>query len=235
MPKLSVVLNVDDNYNERTDAAVRSVLSQRFVGDMEMIVVDRGRTQKATELIDQTRAPRRRFFTQPYLKPIDALNFGISQAKSKYVAFVHNNGLWLPDKTAWQIAYLDEHEKTDIVVGTTYLFEGQSVKPSALEEPVKGEALNMLIFGAAIVRLEAFETVGPVCESADSAAEVDWCLRASENHSGLSLQNRPALLLHTSGAPHLEGVSKLEALYFDSETQAPIEAIKSAPVAAAIK
>jgi glycosyltransferase involved in cell wall biosynthesis len=117
-PLVSVVI---PTYN-RSDLLVetlQSVFAQTF-RDFEVIVVDDGSTDDTLERLSLFRE-RVRVISQPNGGVGVARNRGIAEASGRYVALLDHDDLWMPEKLARQVRFLEEHS-TCIAVGVPYAF-----------------------------------------------------------------------------------------------------------------
>jgi|SRR5271157_4945 len=92
--------------------ALESIRSQT-VSDWELIVVHDGPDQQLEAILREweTREPRLRYFHRHQLGNIaEAINFGIRQARGRYIAILDDDDYWrIPEKLSMQIRFLDEH------------------------------------------------------------------------------------------------------------------------------
>lgn len=101
------------NGREFINETLLSIAKQSFT-DTELIVVDDGSTDDSCSIINQIRNESE----YPILKNLQILskenggvasarNFGIKAAKGKYLAFIDQDDLWMPQKLEQQIAALE--------------------------------------------------------------------------------------------------------------------------------
>jgi glycosyltransferase involved in cell wall biosynthesis len=95
--------------------AVDSVLNQTY-RDIELIVVDDGSTDDTEKLL----APYIETQTIQYFKTQNkgvsaSRNFGVTQAREKWIAFLDSDDEWLSPKLAKQMAFLEAHAHLSIV------------------------------------------------------------------------------------------------------------------------
>ena len=106
MPTVSVIIPVYNGERYLADA-IQSVLDQTY-RNFELVVIDDGST-------DESAAVARRFgeairyVYQANGGVCKARNAGIAATGGTYVAFLDQDDLWLPEKLAEQVAYLDSH------------------------------------------------------------------------------------------------------------------------------
>jgi glycosyltransferase involved in cell wall biosynthesis len=96
--------------------AVRSVLQQSFP-DWELIIVDDGSTDNTPEIVAQFDDPRIHYVYQANKRLPGARNTGIRAARGNLIAFLDSDDLFLPDKLAVQVEYLQAHPEIGLVAG----------------------------------------------------------------------------------------------------------------------
>ena len=107
MPTVSVII---PTYNRRTyvQEAIDSVLAQTYP-DYEIIVIDDGSTDGTDQVLHARYGDRIRYVWQENQGESAARNRGIALARGEYIALLDSDDLWLPDKLAKQIPFLDSH------------------------------------------------------------------------------------------------------------------------------
>jgi glycosyltransferase involved in cell wall biosynthesis len=111
-PQLSVII---PTYNRAVllRRAIESVLHQTFM-DYEIIVIDDGSTDRTEDLIAQvlaespTQDERIRYFFQRNQGKSIVLNYGLSEARGEWIAFLDSDDLWLPNKIEEQFHALQQ-------------------------------------------------------------------------------------------------------------------------------
>src|SRR2546422_3447261 len=111
-PSVSVVIPVYNGERYLADA-IQSVLDQTYQ-NFEVIVVDDGSTDGSAE-VAQRFGEAIRYVHQANGGACKARNTGIAVARGVYLAFLDHDDLWLPDKLAAQVAYLDSHPEVGAV------------------------------------------------------------------------------------------------------------------------
>lgn len=93
-PRFSVVVPLY-NKEDTVARALESVLNQT-VQDFEVVVVNDGSTDKGRDLVERMDEPRIRLVHQTNRGVSAARNFGVSESKSEWIAFLDADDEWLP-------------------------------------------------------------------------------------------------------------------------------------------
>jgi glycosyltransferase involved in cell wall biosynthesis len=94
--------------------AVRSILAQTLQ-DLELVVVDDGSTDGVTQTLARLRDPRLRVLKNPGKGLVAALNFGVSQARGRYLARMDSDDLAEPQRLEQQASWLEAHPDCALV------------------------------------------------------------------------------------------------------------------------
>ena len=105
-PLVSVVIPVYNGERYLVDA-IQSVLDQTY-RNFEVIVVDDGSTDGSAAAAKRF-GEAIRYVHQANGGVCKARNAGLAAAQGVYLAFLDQDDLWLPDKLAIQVAYLNDH------------------------------------------------------------------------------------------------------------------------------
>lgn len=94
MPKFSVIIPL---YNKEKDVlrTIDSVRNQTF-SDFEIIIIDDGSTDKSKLVVSNIKDDRINLFTKKNEGVSIARNFGVNNAKSKFIAFLDADDYWYP-------------------------------------------------------------------------------------------------------------------------------------------
>ena len=111
-PGVSVVIPVYNGEQYLADA-IQSVRDQTYQ-NVEVIVVDDGSTDESADVAKKF-GEAIRYVHQSNGGVGKARNTGIAAARGAYLAFLDQDDLWLPDKLAVQVAYLDSHPEVGAV------------------------------------------------------------------------------------------------------------------------
>lgn len=117
-PAVSVII---PTYNgERyIEEAILSVLGQTYK-DHELIVVDDGSVTDATKKICERYSGKLTYVRQENKGLAAARNTGIRNSKGRYVAFLDDDDVWLPEKLGKQIGFYEDLKKKGICAGLIY-------------------------------------------------------------------------------------------------------------------
>lgn len=179
MPTFSVVIPTFQRPKLLREA-VRSVLAQTFA-DFEVIVVEDGVQDGQDNALDAINDARVRHIIQEHAGRSAARNRGIAEARGEWIAFLDDDDLYLPNKMASEISFLNTHPCVDLVAcGTSVTtidgVELQSYSPRTSDpSPTLLDLLNGCMFATCgvTVRKEALAQMDVCFDPALEYAE-DW-------------------------------------------------------------
>lgn len=91
---------------------IESVLRQTYA-DFEFVIIDNGSEDNTAAIIRGYTDPRIRLLSEPTnLGPSLAVNRAIEHSQGKYLALMAADDLWMPEKLAHQVAFMDGHPET---------------------------------------------------------------------------------------------------------------------------
>lgn len=132
-PRVSVVMAVH-NGERYVGAAVDSILDQQF-GDLELIVIDDGSTDRTAEIVRQRGDPRVRLIANARnLGLAPSLNVGLAAARGEFVARLDADDVALPQRLMRQVAFMDAHRQVALL-GSWYVEIGADGTPRAESKP----------------------------------------------------------------------------------------------------
>lgn len=189
MPKVSIVIPVynGEKYIKKT---LSSVFNQSFK-DFEVITIDDG-SQDKTKKILKTYGKKIRYIYQENKGTAAARNTGIKAAKGKYIAFLDQDDLWLPQKLAEQVKILDKKPKVGLVFcGSFLLNEGRligffhsrlgiTIAISAKDIFNQLVEENFIPTLTVLLRKEAFDKLGLLKEDLVGTDDHEMWLRVAE-------------------------------------------------------
>ncbi len=182
-PIASVVISV---YNgERFLAETLETVWAQSHSDLEVIVVDDGSTDGSAAILAGVRDPRLRVITQINSGPASAARTGVSSARGRYIAFLDQDDLWLPEKLSEHIAFMEARPEVDLSFSWFNVIDEQSremgihsARPTA--EVSFRELLTDFVIGGTsnvVVRREAMEKAGGPNPSIPGMFDLELSLR----------------------------------------------------------
>jgi glycosyltransferase involved in cell wall biosynthesis len=113
-PRVSVVMAVHDG-ERYVGAAIDSILAQQL-GDLELIVVDDGSTDRSAEIVRERRNPRLRLITNDRnLGLAPSLNVGLAEARGEFVARLDADDVAMPQRLERQVAFMDANPRVALL------------------------------------------------------------------------------------------------------------------------
>jgi glycosyltransferase involved in cell wall biosynthesis len=210
-PEASVII---PTFNRRAMAleAANSVLAQRGA-NLELIVVDDGSADGTAQALDALRRESATPFTIEWVRnrgPAAARNRGVEIARAELIAFLDSDDLWMPDKLARQIAFMNAHAEFAISqCGEIWIRNGRRVNPGRRHRKHGGDifidSLRTCLISpsAVIMRTALFRAMGGFDETMAAAEDYDLWLRILVNHE-VGLLDQP---LVTRRAGHADQLS----------------------------
>lgn len=98
MSDVSVVMPAY-NHERFVGAAVESVLNQS-IDDLELVIVNDGSCDGTEQVIRSFNDPRIRYYSQENQGAHNAINFGISLARGRYLAIINSDDVYHPERLA---------------------------------------------------------------------------------------------------------------------------------------
>jgi len=175
LPLVSVILPVY-NGQQFLAEALDSVLAQTYP-QMEVLVMDDGSSDNSSSIATQ-------YLTIVYHKLAHqgvaaARNAGVRLSTGDILAFIDQDDLWTPDKTAEQVEYLQKHTEVDVVsCHTEFFLDGIASKPDWLREARFQKPGKNFTLGSSLIRRSVLESVGLFDTVYKSASDHDWFVRA---------------------------------------------------------
>ena len=186
-PLISVVITTYNREN-LVVRALKSVLIQTFK-DFEILVVDDGSTDNTHQAIQEIQKEDKRviYIYQENKGWPSALNTGIFNAKSRYIAFLDSDDEWLPEKLEKQVAFLENNKSFDGVTcyGNIIVDDREKIKLGILKQSDHyGNQLKNFINGdfpsipsSLLLKKEIFEKVGYYDEFLKLSTDADMMIR----------------------------------------------------------
>lgn len=186
-PKVSVVIPAY-NSSPFIAATLRSALDQTY-DNYEIIVVDDGSTDDTLQVVnsfvssscDLVGKPIR-ILSKSNGGPASARNLAIRNSTGKYIAFLDGDDMWMPDKLAEQVEFLERHPEVGMVYAEAIVFSEQNGQKEFRETiGYTGEtSFCHLLLGdhipnsTVMIRRECVDKIGWLNESRELVAVEDY-------------------------------------------------------------
>jgi glycosyltransferase involved in cell wall biosynthesis len=112
-PRVSVLIGCWNNA-ETLPRAIESILSQTL-GDLELIVIDDGSTDRTPDVVGSVSDPRLRYLPLDHVGISESLNRGLAEARAPIVAVQDADDWSLPERLDRELAVLDERPEVALV------------------------------------------------------------------------------------------------------------------------
>ena len=198
MPTVSVVI---PTYNRAAflKEAIESVLAQTYQA-WELIVIDDGSTDTTRETVEAyvKRDPRVRYLYQSNQGLPKTRARSLEFVRGQYVAFLDGDDLFLPEKLACQVEFLDAHPDVGMVYSyVDFVDRRKRYRKTFPEQPaVTFEELldrNTIQSHAVLVRKACFDRVGSFRGDLKKSDDYEMWLRIAKVFSIAFLPKRVAL------------------------------------------
>ncbi len=168
-----------------------SIKAQTF-SDWELLIIDDGSSDGTETLVrEHIKADARiRYIKANHQGVAAARNLGIKQAIGALVAFCDSDDLWLPEKLAYQVGYLQAHPEISLVYSDVMSVCGSVVEdPSyfVLRPPAEGKVFrallerNFIANSSVVIRKACLESLGGFDASAVPSEDYDLWLRCAQD------------------------------------------------------
>src|SRR5215471_7255324 len=184
-PFVSVIIPTFDRASW-VGEAIASVLAQTYP-HVELIVVDDG-SHDATSAAVQAFGPALSYIWQPHAGVSAARNRGVAASRGELVAFLDSDDLWLPGKTAAQVALLQQQPHAHACyTDEIWIRHGVRVKPKRIHQKHSGwlfePSLPRCIISPSSIMLRrtswdqlgGFDEQLPACEDYDLWLRLTLC------------------------------------------------------------
>ena len=184
-PTVSVIL---PTYNRASllPRAVESVLSQTF-SNWELFIVDDGSTDETPAVVRSYLAdPRIHFLKKKHEGSAGkSRNAGMRLAKGKYVAFLDDDDLFLPEKLKRQVAWMDAHPAVGLLYSLIQVVDTEMNPLKVVPENPERSFLelfreNFIQVPTVLARRRCFDRVGFFDESLPGSEDYFLWLKIAE-------------------------------------------------------
>jgi len=185
-PLVSVIIPTHNRCRYLSEA-VDSVLAQTYP-HLEIFIVDDGSTDDTPQVLEKY-GNKIKYLRQECRGVCVARNNAIRQAAGKYVAFLDDDDVWLPQKLEKEVAFLESHEDHGFVFSSFRYFSDEKAdmgerRRNEYEEMTYEYLYNQnLIFSTSLVtmRKECLDRFGLFDEGLVQSADYDLWLRIAKN------------------------------------------------------
>jgi len=207
MARISVVISTY-NRAERLVKAIESVLNQTYQ-DFEIVVVDDGSTDNTTEVVNNFKSDKIRYFKSPKNFGTDTQpkNIGVRESKGEYIAFLDDDNDYRPDHLNVLVKELDKNPEMAGVYGDRFVVDdlGQMAPRLGVCSDFNPALLlkqNYIDTSDVLIRREALIKVGGFDER--YRKYVDWNLWLRMAKAGYRFKHIPLVITNY----HLHGEMK---------------------------
>lgn len=203
MSKVSVIIPFFNAYPYLTDAINSVLLQGSFIA--EVILVDDGSTDESSTIAKyfSKKNDYVKYYRQENQGPSVARNHGLSQARTKLVAFNDADDVWLPGKIKMQCAHLEKSNCgasiTSVAVSDTNL-NIKWIQNKAFEKLKSRDLAIALWMGRVSMNtptilgyLDIFKKIGGFDETLSQREDHDFLLKIALSDQ-LSVLNRPTVV-----------------------------------------
>jgi glycosyltransferase involved in cell wall biosynthesis len=193
MPNVSVIIPAYNNAAYLAEA-IDSVLSQTY-RSLELIVVDDGSTDETRDVVRtyQERDNRVRYLFQSNRGPSAARNYGMREARGKYIAFIDADDVWMPPKLQQQVAAISRDKSIGFVYcDTVFVDRARRVirdyvrKIRLVSGDIAFDLFNdfFLITSAVVIRASCCGTAGYFREDMRVGEDYEYFLKLAYRYRG---------------------------------------------------
>jgi glycosyltransferase involved in cell wall biosynthesis len=185
-PLVSIIITVK-NGDRYLRSAIDSIRSTGY-DPGEIIVVD-GNSEDDTRLVARS-VTEVRLIDREGGGLSHAWNVGIFAASGDLIAFLDSDDLWSRNKLPVQVAFMEEHAKTQYTIGRVKFFlePGYSV-PAGLKKALLENDHVGRIPGTLLGRRNLFDSIGGFETALALAGDVDWFARAKVSQVSMAVLN----------------------------------------------
>lgn len=216
-PLLTVLMPVYNTAPYLAEAML-SILSQSY-RDFEFLIIDNGSTDASPEIIRSFKDSRIRVVRlDKNVGPPPALNFGLREIKTKYIARMDADDVSLPNRLSAQVAFLEKHPEF-VLVGSQYRTVNATGRvSSALALPTTLNNIRWklmfnapFVHSAVVLRTEIIKALDGYNECFRYAADFDLWSRLVRNNYKVANLSKVYVLNRKHGAQDgaVAGIQKL--------------------------
>lgn len=125
-PLVSIIMPAF-NHELYVGEALQSIGNQTY-HNTELIVIDDGSTDRTAEIIrayiEKNGGRNIRFISKPNEGVCRTLNAGLAMATGDYIAFIASDDVWLPERLARQLEFMENNREIGMVFADVWFLDG---------------------------------------------------------------------------------------------------------------
>ena len=181
MPKKELISVLIPVYNAEKylAEAIESVLNQKGIEPLEIIILDDGSTDASAEVAESYK-PKISLYQQENAGISAARNAALAQAKGDFIAFLDADDYWTNEHLQKLYQPFQSNEEFDIVSGYVEQFLSEDVKNPVRSIPEENQVMPGYVVGALLINKTVFKKVGLFNEDLTLADTIDWFARVKD-------------------------------------------------------
>lgn len=222
-PKVSVCIPTR-NRSDFLRRAIASALTQTYQ-DYEILVVDNASTDRTADVLATFSDRRIKYFRNEHdMGMVGNWNRCLQLATGEYVAFLHDDDIWLPNFLERMVEVLNTHHDVSYVHCSCRLMDMEGavfdihkvwqedwLRPGA-EALVELIPEQYIYFSTVVARRSCYRTVGSFDESVTDAADIDMWFRLALPHNLAYVAEPLALIrVHSGSSGNFSAILKRPA------------------------
>jgi len=188
MPTVSIIVTTFNRVHFLSET-IESIMSQTYT-DFELIIVDNMSEDETTKYVRGLSDPRVYYYRNANNGVIAVnRNFGIEQAKGKYIALCDDDDLWLPEKLQRQVFLLESKPDVALCYTNAESFSGNKViKNKMIRRSVQRNYFFQLLRGnyipnsSVLICTRVFQELGMLTENPALREDYHMWLRVAKNY-----------------------------------------------------
>jgi glycosyltransferase involved in cell wall biosynthesis len=180
MPHRVSVITPSYNQGRFIERTIASVLSQRFPGPLEYLVMDGGSTDNTVSILRQ-HAAALQWVSEPDRGQAHAVNKGLARATGDIIGWLNSDDVYYPGAIAAACEAFDSHPNADLVYGDADHIDTRDaiIEPYPTEawDPARLSETCYLCQPAVFLRKHVVERFGSLTETLQYCMDYDYWLR----------------------------------------------------------